>query len=264
MEWSYPLQFLVWQANTVLHANFICHGAILAENGNALDLDAVLDDAGGVASNGSWCALNTGPGTNLAGPTNDGVQNTCIVLDLRVFENDGLFDTRTSSNDDTRANRDVGSDLGSWVDLGGGVNVDWRQNVCGGGRELLRSRLECLQEVQGVGWDGRTSGLDLAPKVLGLKDEELPAVGNVGQYILLQANDSILLVIVVVFVLVEGRFEVLGGGVRQQPWALGPSLDGAANGGEDALGREEVDSAVDEVGDVRLGLLDVVKHALGV
>ena len=64
--------------------------------------------------------------------------------------------------------------------------------------------------------------------------------------------------------MVEGGFEVLGGGVGQQPWALGPSLDGAADGGEDALGREEVDAAVDEVGDVRLGLLDVVEHALRV
>lgn len=43
---TYPLQLLVWQADAVLHAHFVAYSALLAQDGDALDLDAVLDDAG--------------------------------------------------------------------------------------------------------------------------------------------------------------------------------------------------------------------------
>lgn len=47
---TYPLQLLVWQADAVLHADLVANTAVLAQDGDALDLDAVLDDAGGVAA----------------------------------------------------------------------------------------------------------------------------------------------------------------------------------------------------------------------
>ena len=134
---THPLKLLVRQADTVLHTDFISNSTLLAENGDALDLDAVLDDAGGVASNGSRCALDTRPSTDLAVPADDGVQDASVVLDLRVFKNDRLLDTYTSANDDAGADGDVGTDLGGWVDLRGGVDVDGREDVCRGGGELF-------------------------------------------------------------------------------------------------------------------------------
>ena len=104
----------------------------------------------------------------------------------------------------------------------------------------------------------------MAPEVFGFEDEELARVGDVGEDVLLEADHEVGFVFVVVVALVEGGFEVLGGRVGEQAWALGAALDGRADGGEDAFCGEEVDTAVDEVGDVRFGLLDVVQYALGV
>lgn len=46
-------------------------------------------------------------------------------------------------------------------------------------RDLFYLGLERLLEVQSVGGDGRTSGLDLSPEVLGLVDVEPVGVGEV-------------------------------------------------------------------------------------
>jgi len=139
-----------------------------------------------VVGDGERGALDTRPGADLAVPPDDGVHDAGIVLDLAVLEDDGLLNARTSADDDARADGHVGTDLGGGVDVRAGVDVDGRDDVCGGRGQLFRASLECLQEVEGVGWDGGASGLDLAPEVLGLEDEKLARVGDVGEHILLR------------------------------------------------------------------------------
>ena len=141
------------------------------------------------------------------------------------------------------------------------MDEDGGQDVGGRLGELRGVGLPCLLEVEGVGGDGGAGGFDLPPEILGLVHKELSAVGEVGEDVLLEAEDLVLGLLVVVEV---RGLEVLGGRVRVQARAVRAALDGAADRGEDSLGREEVHAAVDEVGDVRLGLLDVVQHALGV
>jgi hypothetical protein len=43
---TYPLQLLVRQADTVLNADLVADTTVLAQDGNALDLDTVLHNAG--------------------------------------------------------------------------------------------------------------------------------------------------------------------------------------------------------------------------
>lgn len=263
---THPLQLLVRQADTVLHTDLVAYTTLLAQDGHRLDLDAVLDDAGGVAGQGQGRALDTGPGADLAAPTDDRVHDAGIVLDLRVLEDDGLLDAGATADGGTWADRDVGSQLGGRVDVGRRVNENGRDDVGRGLGKLLGAVLAGLLEVQGIGGHGRAGGLDLAPKVLGLVYEELLAIGHVAENILLEADNLALALIVVVVVLVEdeGALEVLVAGVAGQARSVGATLNGALDGGEDNIGAEEVDTAVDEVGDVALGLLDVVQHALGV
>ena len=106
----------------------------------------------------------------------------------------------------------------------------------------------------------------MAPEVLGLVDEELLAVCHVAEDVLLEADDLILAILVVVVVLVdEGALQVVRGRVRDETrGAVSATLDGGTDRGEDGLGAEKVDAAVDQVGDVALGLLDIVKHAASV
>jgi len=206
-------------------------------------------------------ALDSRPGPDPAVPPDDRVQDARIVLDLRVGEHDRLLDAHTRADDRARADRHVRAQLGGRIDVRGGVDEDGREDVCRRLGELLRARLPGLLEVECVCGNGGAGGLDLAPEVLGLVDEELLAVGEVGEDVLLEAQDLGLLILVVVE---EAGLEVLGGGVGVQARPVGAPLDGAADGGEDGLGGEEVDAAVDEVRDVRLGLLDVVEYTLRV
>ncbi|KAI6757428.1 hypothetical protein HG531_003253 [Fusarium graminearum] len=186
------------------------------------------------------------------------------MLDLGVLEDDTLLDTGTSANNDTGSNAHVGAELGSGVDLGGRVNENRRDDVGAGGSELRAGfGLGSLLEVESVGGNSGASSLDLAPKVLGLVDVELLAVGHVGQDVLLQANNLALLLLVLIVVVVGdvAVLEVIGRGVRDKTrGAVEAALDGGSDGGEDCLGGEEVDTTVDEVADARLGLLDVVKN----
>lgn len=92
------LQLLVWQADAVLDANFVAHAALLAQDGHTLNLDTILDDASAVAGNGCRRALDACPSADFARPTNDGVKNACIMLDLSVLQNDGLFDSSSWAN----------------------------------------------------------------------------------------------------------------------------------------------------------------------
>lgn len=261
---TYPLQLLVRQTHAVLHADLITNTTLLAKNGDALHLDTLLDNAGRVAGQGDGCALHASPGTDTAAPADDGVHDAGVMADLGVLKDDRVLDTGTGADHDTRADRDVRSKLGGGVDGGSGVDVDRRYDGGRGGSEFRRLGLECLLEVQGVGRHGRAGGLDLAPEVLSFVDEEAVAIGQIREDVLLQTEDLALLDVLVVPGGHEGGFQVVGGGVREEAGAGGAALDGAADGGEDALGGEEVDAAVDQVGDVRLGLLDVVQHSLGV
>jgi hypothetical protein len=190
------------------------------------------------------------------------------MLDLRVLEDDTLLDTSTSANNDTGSNAHVRAELGSGVDLGGRVNENRRNDVGAGGRELLAGfGLGGLLKVESVGGNSGASSLDLTPEVLGLIDIELLAVGHIGQDVLLQTNDLALLLLVLIVVVLGdvAVLEVIGRGVRNETsGAVEAALDGGSNGGEDGLGGEEVDTAVDEVADTRLGLLDVVKNTASV
>jgi hypothetical protein len=264
---TYPLQLLVRQADTVLHADLITDTAVLTQDGNALDLDTVLDDAGRMATDGCRGTLNTGPGANAAAPANDGIENASVVLDLRVLKDDTLLDTSTGANVHTGTDAHVRTELGGGVDFGGRVNEDRRDDVCARCGELVTEvGLSGLLEVERVGGDSRAGSLDLAPEVLGLVDVELLAVGHIGEDILLQADNLLLLLVIVLFGRKdEAVLEVIGRGVGDETrGAVEAALDGGADGGEDGLGGEEIDTAVDEVADARLGLLDVVKNATSV
>jgi hypothetical protein len=184
------------------------------------------------------------------------------MLDLRVLKDDTLLDTGTSTNNDTGSNAHVRAELGFGVDLGGRVN-EHRWNDVGAGSGELRAgfRLGGLLKVESVSGNSGASSLDLAPKVLGLVDVELFAVGHIRQDVLLQTNDLLLLILVVFVVGNVAVLEVIGRGVRDETrGAIEAALDGGSNGGEDGLGGEEVDTTVDEVADARLRLLDVVKN----
>ena len=118
-------------------------------------------------------------------------------------------------------------------------------------------------QVQSVGGDGGASGLDLAPEVFGFVDKEAIGVGEIGEDVLLEPEDFVLLA-VFVGIGPPGVFEVFGGRVGDHSRTLGSAFDGCADRGKDGFGGEEVDTAIDEVGDLGFGLLDVMQDAVGV
>lgn len=220
-----------------------------------------------MAADGERSALNTCPSTNPAAPADDGVEDAGIVLDLGVLEDNTLLDAGASANGDTGANAHVGAQLGGGVDVGGGVDEDRGHNVGAGRRELVAAGLGGLLEVEGVGGDGGASSLDLTPEVLSLVDVELLAVGHITQDILLEADDLVLLALIIIIIVGEDEavLEVIGGGVRDEArGSVEAALNGRADGGEDSLSRKEIDTAINEVANARLGLLDVVQHTAGV
>lgn len=253
------LQLLVGQADTILHADLVTHSAFLAEDRNALDLDPVLDDAGRVAADWSGRAFDASPRSNAAVPANNGVENAGIMLDFCILQDDGVFDSGTCADDCFRSNRDVGPQLGGRVHGGRGMDKNRRDNVGRGACDFFRLRLESLLQVQGVGRNGRPSSLDLTPEVLGLVHEEAVAVRKIRQDVLFQTKDFVLLSIIIQVGHKRG-LQVLGRGVRNHTWSLGLAFDGASNGGEDAFGGEEVNTAIDQVGNMALGLLHVMKN----
>lgn len=132
------------------------------------------------------------------------------------------------------------------------MDEDGWEDVGRGFGELFGLLLEGFHEVEGVGGDGGAGGLDLAPEVLGFEDVELAAVGEVGEDVLFEADDFVFFAVVVV-VAPHGevlRVEGVGRGVGDETRAVCAALDGALDAGEDGLGGEEVDAAVDQVGDV--------------
>lgn len=212
--------------------------------------------------------LDASPSTDTAAPSDDGVQNAGVVLNLRVFQHDTLLDTSTGANNDARSDADVGTKLGGGVDIGGRVDENGGDDVGACGGEFVTTGLGGLLQIQRVGGHCRSGSLDLAPEVLGLVDKELLAVGHVTQNVLLEADDLLLVLVVVILGNCTGHGEVIqvvGGRVRDEAGrAIEAALDGRSDGGEDGIGGEQVDAAVDQVADVRLGLLDVVEHSTGV
>lgn len=190
------------------------------------------------------------------------------MLDLGVLQHDALLDTGAGADNDAGSDADVGAELGGGVNVGGRVDEDGGDNVGACGGEFVAANLRGLLEIQRVGGHRRAGGLDLAPKVFGLVDEELLAVGHVAQNVLLEADDLLLVLIVIVVGNSTGHGEVVqvvGRGVGDEAGrAIGAALDSRSNRREDGIGGEEVDTAVDQVADVRLGLLDIVKHSAGV
>lgn len=187
------------------------------------------------------------------------------MLDFGVLQHNRFLHTRTAANGDTSANGHIWSQLGGRVNVSGGVNVDRRDNVRRSRNKLLGTVLPSLLQVQGVGRDGGSSRLDLSPKVLGLVDKELLAVSHVAEDVLLKADDLVLgLVVIIVLVEHVGALEVLGARVAGKAWSVGSTLDRTLNGREDDVGTEQVDTTVDQVGNMALGLLDIVQNPLRV
>lgn len=215
-----------------------------------------------MAVDGDGGTLNTSPSADAGTPANDGVKNTGVVLDLGVLEDNRLLDTRTGADVDAGADGDVGAELSGGVDRGSGVDKDGRDNVSRAGRELLGAGLEGLLEVESVGGHSGSSRLDLAPEVLGLVDEELLVIGKVTEDVLLEADDTVLVTQIVVED--HAALEVIGARIRDEAGSVSSALDSILNAGEDSLSAEQVDTAVNEVADVTLGLLDVVKNTASV
>jgi hypothetical protein len=70
---TYPLQLLVRQTNAVLYAHLVTNATLLTENSDALHLDTILVDAGGVAIGRGGSSLDAGPGPDAAAPADDGI-----------------------------------------------------------------------------------------------------------------------------------------------------------------------------------------------
>lgn len=221
---------------------------LFAQNGGRLDLDAVLDDTGGVAGHRHGRTLDTGPGTDLAAPAHNRVHDAGVVLDLSILQDDRLLHADTASNGSARTDRHVGAKLRSGVDVGGGVNEYGRDDVGRGLSKLLRTVLPRLLQIEGVGGHSRACSLDLSPKVLGFVHEELLAIGHVAEDLLLEADDLALALVVILILVHDVRIlEVLGGSVRSEAGPVCATLDGTLDRGEDNVGAEQVDTAVDEV-----------------
>jgi len=80
-----PLELLEREAHAVLHAHLVAHGAVLAQDGNALHLDPILHNARRMCASWDRSAFDTSPCTDSRAPTHNRVQNARVVLDLGVL-----------------------------------------------------------------------------------------------------------------------------------------------------------------------------------
>ena len=226
----------------------------------------MLDDTRRVTPHGNRRTFHPRPRAHATTPPDNRMHHTRIVPDLRVLEHNRVLDPHATANHHPRPDRDIRPQFRGRVDRRRRVDVHGRHDGRRGRGEFLRLRLEGLLQVQRVSGDSGTGGFDLAPEVLCLVDEEAVAIREVGEDVLFQTEDFALRRVVVVGVGGGDKrsFEVLGGRVGDETGAGGAAFDGAADSGEDALGCEEVDAAVDEVGDVRFGFFDVVQDPAGV
>src|SRR5947209_2917485 len=71
---THPLQLLEWQANAILHSNFITHTTLFTQNSDTLHLYSVLHNTCAVTGNGGRCAFDSRPCTHSAIPSNDGIE----------------------------------------------------------------------------------------------------------------------------------------------------------------------------------------------
>ena len=125
-----------------------------------------------------------------------------------------------------------------------------------GGRILADGLASSLDPVCNAFWRYRAFAGTAEPAVLICLQKSLVSwtkncllSAKITQDILLQSQ-NLILVFFVIIILEKGGLEIFGGGVGDETRTIGTLLDGASNGGEDTFGREEVDTAVDEVRDV--------------
>ena len=101
------LQLLVRQADAVLHAHLIANAAFLAQDCDALDFHAVLDDRSAMARVWRGRAFDACPGSDTTVPADDRVQHTGVVFDLRFIQDDCFFDTSSCADDGFGTDGDV-------------------------------------------------------------------------------------------------------------------------------------------------------------
>jgi len=268
LELTYPLQLLKRQAHAVLHAHLIRHHALLAQNRDALHLNPILHNASTVLANRRRRAFDTRPRADTTAPADDRVEHTSIVTDLGVFEYDRLLYPRARAHDRTWTDTHVRAQLCSRVHVSSRMDENWWQDGSRRLRELLRLLLERFHEVERISRHRRPSSLDLAPEVLGLEHVELSAICQVPENVLLKTDDLILLPIIIV-VVIPGRWEVLvvqrfRGRVADQPWSIRATLNRALDARKDGLSREEIDTTINQVRNMRLRLLHIMQHPLAV
>lgn len=258
------LEFLVGQDNAIPDDGFISDGDLVTEDGATLNLDTIIGDLGVVG--GGRGTLDPTPPTHPGVPTDDAVEDTGIATDLDIVEDDGLAHPNTPTNDDTGTDGDIGPDLRRGVDHGGGVDDDGTDDL--GAPFIPRGTKEVLGglgvelEVEGIGGDGGTSGLDLPPGICGLKGKDTLVPSQGPEDILLQAKDIRGTRAPGARGIIEGEFLLHfileDGGDR----GVTTTLEGLGNLGKDG-DIKEVDTTGDEVGDEALGLLDIVKDLVG-
>lgn len=166
-----------------------------------------------MARHGDRGALDTSPGTDTTAPSNDRMHDARIVFDLHILQDDGILDACSCAHHGTGADGDIRAEFGGLVDSRAGVDVDGGYDGSGGRDEFLRLCLEGLLQVESVGGDGRPGGLDLAPEVLGLQDEETVAISQVGEDVLLETEGVASLRLVVIGTDV-GEVNIFGRRVR--------------------------------------------------
>lgn len=233
--------------DSVLNMHLLGDINVRRENGHRLDLGAILNEGLGVVVGSNSGSLDSGPGSNLASSTKNRVEHGGIMLDLDTLENNRVLDSSTSGDHGTGTDGHVGAELGSRVDLGRGINVDRRHNVGRGSLKtgLLGISLKSLLQVKRVGGDSRASGLDLSPEVLGLVGVESVSSRELDENILLKSE--------VVLIALTNKRGILG--------LLFSHLLSSSDSVEDGL-VEKVNTSIDQVGNVRLRLLNVMDNSL--
>jgi len=98
------------------------------------------------------------------------------VLNLGLFKDNRLLDPCASTNNGTRANRDIGTKFGCGIYGSGRVDKYRGNNIGTWFCEFVGFRLPGLLQIEGIGGDGRASSLDLSPEITGFIDKKATGV----------------------------------------------------------------------------------------
>lgn len=90
------LDGLVWQNAAAVNVNLVANGDIVTEH---------------------CYVLETGPLADCAVPANNGALDPSVILDLGVLEQDAALEADTVTNDNVRADGDIGTDSAVLADL---------------------------------------------------------------------------------------------------------------------------------------------------